>query len=129
VFGEWIIQIIAQGQVEEATFLVEEYYQTRFEVRNIVINFVIFLLCAPARTGSPVCQPSELVRKLVFNSKQLSVFVFLKKFRLLSYGNMSSSAVSVLHGLVAKKLSLCSIFQQSFLFHFLPALPSLLDDF
>ena len=32
VFGEWIIQITAQGQVEEATFLVEEYYQTRFEV-------------------------------------------------------------------------------------------------
>jgi hypothetical protein len=51
VFGEWIIQIIAQGQIEEATFLVEEYYQTRFEVRDIVNNFVIFVslslsLCA-----------------------------------------------------------------------------------
>lgn len=32
VFGEWAIQVIAQGQVEEATFTVEEYYQTRFEV-------------------------------------------------------------------------------------------------
>jgi len=36
VFGEWTIQIIAQGQIEEATFLVEEYYQTRFEVMNSV---------------------------------------------------------------------------------------------
>lgn len=33
VFGEWKIRVIAQGQVEESTFLVEEYYQTRFEVR------------------------------------------------------------------------------------------------
>lgn len=32
VFGVWTIQIVAQGQVEEATFAVEEYYQTRFEV-------------------------------------------------------------------------------------------------
>ncbi len=32
VLGEWIIQVIAQGQVEEAQFVVEEYYQTRFEV-------------------------------------------------------------------------------------------------
>lgn len=32
VFGDWTIQVIAQGQVEEATFTVEEYYQTRFEV-------------------------------------------------------------------------------------------------
>ncbi|KAL4122063.1 hypothetical protein QTP88_014463 [Uroleucon formosanum] len=32
VFGEWTIQVVAQGQIEEATFLVEEYYQTRFEV-------------------------------------------------------------------------------------------------
>lgn len=33
VFGEWKVQVLAQGQVEEAKFLVEEYYQTRFEVR------------------------------------------------------------------------------------------------
>lgn len=32
VFGEWTVQVIAQGQVEEQKFLVEEYYQTRFEV-------------------------------------------------------------------------------------------------
>lgn len=32
VFGEWKIRVIAQGQIEESTFLVEEYYQTRFEV-------------------------------------------------------------------------------------------------
>jgi uncharacterized protein YfaS (alpha-2-macroglobulin family) len=43
VFGEWIIQIIAQGQIEEASFLVEEYYQTRFEVRNTVNSLVMFL--------------------------------------------------------------------------------------
>lgn len=35
VFGEWTIQVVAQGQIEEATFLVEEYYQTRFEVLKI----------------------------------------------------------------------------------------------
>jgi uncharacterized protein YfaS (alpha-2-macroglobulin family) len=56
VFGEWIIQIIAQGQIEEATFLVEEYYQTRFEVKDIVNNFVVFFLCGPTCTGSePSC--------------------------------------------------------------------------
>lgn len=32
VFGQWKIQVMALGQTEEATFLVEEYYQTRFEV-------------------------------------------------------------------------------------------------
>jgi uncharacterized protein YfaS (alpha-2-macroglobulin family) len=44
VFGEWTIQIIAQGQIEEATFLVEEYYQTRFEVMNSVTAFVVVIL-------------------------------------------------------------------------------------
>lgn len=34
VFGEWKIRVIAQGQIEESTFLVEEYYQTRFEVKT-----------------------------------------------------------------------------------------------
>lgn len=38
VFGEWIIQVWALGQVEESTFLVEEYYQTRFEVMQLFIN-------------------------------------------------------------------------------------------
>ncbi|XP_066601822.1 CD109 antigen [Prorops nasuta] len=41
VFGEWIIQVIAQGQVEEKTFQVEEYYQTRFEV-NITMPAFFF---------------------------------------------------------------------------------------
>lgn len=41
VFGEWIIQVIAQGQVEEKTFLVEEYYQTRFEV-NVTMPAFFF---------------------------------------------------------------------------------------
>lgn len=33
VYGTWTIQVIAQGQIEEAKFSVEEYYQTRFEVK------------------------------------------------------------------------------------------------
>lgn len=41
VFGEWKVQIIAQGQIEEATFLVEEYYQTRFEV-NVTMPAFFF---------------------------------------------------------------------------------------
>lgn len=43
VFGEWTIQVVAQGQIEEVTFLVEEYYQTRFEVYFIyfIINILI----------------------------------------------------------------------------------------
>jgi len=43
VFGEWTIQVVAQGQIEEVTFLVEEYYQTRFEVYFIyfIINTLI----------------------------------------------------------------------------------------
>lgn len=44
VFGEWIIQSIAQGQVEEATFLVEEYYQTRYEVGPLILPILAFLL-------------------------------------------------------------------------------------
>jgi uncharacterized protein YfaS (alpha-2-macroglobulin family) len=44
VFGEWTVQIIAQGQIEEGTFLVEEYYQTRFEVMNTVNIFEVFFL-------------------------------------------------------------------------------------
>lgn len=41
VFGEWVIKVVAQGQVEEATFLVEEYYQTRFEV-NVTMPAFFF---------------------------------------------------------------------------------------
>lgn len=41
VFGEWTIQIVAQGQVEEGSFLVEEYYQTRFEV-NVTMPAFFF---------------------------------------------------------------------------------------
>lgn len=41
VYGEWKVQIIAQGQIEEATFLVEEYYQTRFEV-NVTMPAFFF---------------------------------------------------------------------------------------
>ncbi|CAG9856305.1 unnamed protein product [Phyllotreta striolata] len=41
VFGEWKIRVIAQGQVEESTFLVEEYYQTRFEVNVTMPGFFL----------------------------------------------------------------------------------------
>ncbi|XP_057663740.1 CD109 antigen [Diorhabda carinulata] len=41
VYGEWKIRVIAQGQVEESTFLVEEYYQTRFEVNVTMPGFFL----------------------------------------------------------------------------------------
>ncbi|XP_032681825.1 CD109 antigen [Odontomachus brunneus] len=41
VFGEWIVQVIAQNQVEEKKFIVEEYYQTRFEV-NVTMPAFFF---------------------------------------------------------------------------------------
>ncbi|XP_053673815.1 CD109 antigen [Anopheles nili] len=41
VFGEWKIRIEAQGQIEEAIFNVEEYYQTRFEV-NVTMPAFFF---------------------------------------------------------------------------------------
>ncbi|XP_055639451.1 CD109 antigen isoform X2 [Toxorhynchites rutilus septentrionalis] len=39
IYGAWKIRVIAQGQVEEATFNVEEYYQTRFEVNVTMPTF------------------------------------------------------------------------------------------
>ncbi|XP_015596122.1 CD109 antigen isoform X2 [Cephus cinctus] len=61
VFGEWVIQIIAQGQIEEKTFLVEEYYQTRFEV-NVTMPAFFFetdqyihgIVMANYTSGAPV---------------------------------------------------------------------------
>lgn len=41
VFGEWIIKVIAQSQVEEKQIYVEEYYQTRFEV-NVTMPAFFF---------------------------------------------------------------------------------------
>ncbi|XP_011495673.1 PREDICTED: CD109 antigen [Ceratosolen solmsi marchali] len=41
VFGEWIIKVVAQGQVEEKAIFVEEYYQTRFEV-NVTMPAFFF---------------------------------------------------------------------------------------
>uniref|UniRef100_A0A0A9XXA7 CD109 antigen n=1 Tax=Lygus hesperus TaxID=30085 RepID=A0A0A9XXA7_LYGHE len=40
-FGNWTIQVVAQKQVEEFVFLVEEYYQTRFEV-NVTMPAFFF---------------------------------------------------------------------------------------
>ncbi|XP_063540497.1 CD109 antigen [Cydia strobilella] len=41
LFGEWTIRVEALGQTEEAQFLVEEYYQTRFEV-NVTMPAFFF---------------------------------------------------------------------------------------
>lgn len=41
VYGNWTIQVIAQGQIEEFTFLVEEYYQTQFEVNVTTPAFLV----------------------------------------------------------------------------------------
>lgn len=61
VFGEWKIRVIAQGQIEESTFLVEEYYQTRFEV-NVTMPAFFFnsddyihgVVMANYTSGAPV---------------------------------------------------------------------------
>ncbi|CAH2000434.1 unnamed protein product [Acanthoscelides obtectus] len=60
-FGEWKIRVIAQGQVEESSFLVEEYYQTRFEV-NVTMpafflntdEYVHGIIMANYTSGAPV---------------------------------------------------------------------------
>lgn len=60
-FGDWTIQVIAQGQTEESSFSVEEYYQTRFEV-NITMpafffstdEFVHGIVMANYTSGVPV---------------------------------------------------------------------------
>ncbi|XP_055376431.1 CD109 antigen [Condylostylus longicornis] len=41
-YGEWTIRIIAQGQIEEGRFLVEEFYQTRFEVNVTMPSFFFY---------------------------------------------------------------------------------------
>ncbi|KAJ8949269.1 hypothetical protein NQ318_022783 [Aromia moschata] len=41
VFGEWKIRVIAQGQIEESPFVVNEYYQTRFEVNITMPAFFL----------------------------------------------------------------------------------------
>lgn len=61
VFGQWKIRVIAQGQIEENTFLVEEYYQTRFEV-NVTMPAFFFstdpyihgVVMANYTSGAPV---------------------------------------------------------------------------
>lgn len=40
-FGTWTIRVVAQGQIEEKSFMVEEYYQTRFEVNVSMSPFVM----------------------------------------------------------------------------------------
>ncbi|XP_076260328.1 macroglobulin complement-related isoform X2 [Rhynchophorus ferrugineus] len=61
VYGEWKVRVVAQGQIEESTFLVEEYYQTRFEV-NVTMPaffidtdpFITGVVMANYTSGAPV---------------------------------------------------------------------------
>ncbi|XP_065338347.1 CD109 antigen [Cloeon dipterum] len=41
IFGDWIIRAEAQGMIEEASFTVNEYYQTRFEVNVTMPAFFL----------------------------------------------------------------------------------------
>lgn len=41
VYGDWTVRVVVQGQVEEHLFVVEEYYQTRFEV-NVTMPAFFF---------------------------------------------------------------------------------------
>lgn len=41
VYGNWTIKVVAQGQEETKDFLVEEYYQTRFEVNVSMSTFFL----------------------------------------------------------------------------------------
>ncbi|KAG1660635.1 CD109 antigen [Nymphon striatum] len=36
ITGNWSVKVVAQGQIEEKSFLVEEYYQTRYEVKVLM---------------------------------------------------------------------------------------------
>ncbi|XP_012233435.2 CD109 antigen [Linepithema humile] len=71
LFGEWIVQVIAQNQVEEKKFLVEEYYQTRFEV-NVTMPAFFFnndpyiygIVQANYTSGAPV--KGNLTLKAIF---------------------------------------------------------------
>ncbi|GBN63447.1 hypothetical protein AVEN_177710-1 [Araneus ventricosus] len=40
-FGNWTIRVVAQGQVEEKTIYIEEYYQTTFEVNVTLPAFIL----------------------------------------------------------------------------------------
>uniref|UniRef100_A0A6B2E7M4 Putative alpha-macroglobulin n=1 Tax=Phlebotomus kandelakii TaxID=1109342 RepID=A0A6B2E7M4_9DIPT len=60
-YGEWTIRVVARGQVEEHTFQVEEYYQSRFEV-NVTMPafffnsdpFIYGKIMANFTSGAPV---------------------------------------------------------------------------
>ncbi|XP_049816717.1 CD109 antigen isoform X1 [Schistocerca nitens] len=86
VFGNWTIQVIAQGQVEEATFLVEEYYQTRFEV-NVTMPAFFFTsdryiygrIMANYTSGGPV--PGNLTIKATIRPIRTERRTQLKDFR------------------------------------------------
>lgn len=61
IFGDWTIRVVAQGQIEEHKFGVEEYYQTRFEV-NVTMPafffnsdpFIYGKIMANFTSGAPV---------------------------------------------------------------------------
>lgn len=61
IYGDWTIRVVAQGQVEEHKYHVEEYYQTRFEV-NVTMPafffntdpFIYGKIMANFTSGAPV---------------------------------------------------------------------------
>lgn len=61
VFGKWTIRVMVLGQIEEGHFIVEEYYQTRFEV-NVTMPaffqntdpFIYGKVMANFTSGAPV---------------------------------------------------------------------------
>ncbi|XP_042896102.1 CD109 antigen isoform X6 [Parasteatoda tepidariorum] len=60
-FGNWTIRVVAQGQVEEKSFFIEEYYQTPFEVNVTLPAFIMEneqvvrgFVTANYTSGSPV---------------------------------------------------------------------------
>nr|CAI5865848.1 unnamed protein product [Callosobruchus analis] len=87
-FGEWKIRVIAQGQVEESSFLVEEYYQTRFEV-NVTMpafflntdEYVHGIVMANYTSGAPV-RGNLTLKATVRPIKPIDPNRFTKKNRL-----------------------------------------------
>ncbi|KAJ8926001.1 hypothetical protein NQ315_009856 [Exocentrus adspersus] len=87
VFGEWKIRVIAQGQIEELTFLVEEYYQTRYEVAVTMPAFFLSTdqyiqgtVMANYTSGAPV-KGNLTLKAIVRPTKPIGGNKFLRKNR------------------------------------------------
>ncbi|CAG2105524.1 unnamed protein product [Medioppia subpectinata] len=79
VYGQnWTIRVVAQGQVEEKQFAVEEYYQTRFEV-NVSMpafflqtdSYIYGSIMANFTSGVPVIGNLTIVYTLLSSNKQM----------------------------------------------------------